>query len=246
MTQRRPRLALVPARGGSLGIPGKNVKPLGGRPLIEWAISAIVKSGTVDRIVVTTDDDEIASVAEAAGAEVPFRRPSELASGASPTAHAVRHALDWLEKHDGFDPEIVLLVQPTEPFVRPDQIRAALDLMLERGADSAITIVDVPRTFHPFHVRKAGEDGFLVFDCPDDHYSHPTRQLDPPRYAFGNLYWFRAKAFRDAGRIEAGKLVGLPIDMVSALDLNDPEDWETAEALIRGGAVVGPTGDPAR
>lgn len=243
--ERRPRLALVPARGGSEGIPGKNLKPLGGRPLVEWVIAAIARSETVDRIVVTTDDDAIAAVSEAAGAEAPFRRPAELATSEAPTADAVRHALDWLAERDGYDPELVLLIQPTEPFVRAEQIRRALDLLLEREADSAITVVEVPRTFHPFHVRRE-EDGFLTFDRAEDHYAHTSRQLDPPRYAFGNLYWFRSAAFRESGRIEAGRSVGLPVDPLSTVDLNEPADWELAEALIRGGAVAVPAGHSTR
>jgi CMP-N-acetylneuraminic acid synthetase len=243
--ERRPRLALVPARGGSEGIPGKNLKRLGGRPLVEWVIAAIAESGTVDRIVVTTDDDSIAAVAEHAGAEAPFRRPVELSTSEAPTADAVLHALDWLAGHEGYDPEFVLLVQPTEPFVRPEQIRGALELLLERTADSAITVVEVPRTFHPFHVRRE-DGGVLSFDRPDEHYAHPSRQLDPPRYAFGNLYWFRAAAFRETGRIEAGRSVGLLVDLLSTVDLNDAADWELAEALIRGGAVAVPAGHPAR
>jgi CMP-N-acetylneuraminic acid synthetase len=244
--ERRPRLALVPARGGSQGIPRKNVKALGGRPLIGWVLSAIAESGATDRIVVSTDDDEIAAVAEAAGADVPFRRPDELSTAEATSADAVRHALDWLAAEEGYDPELVLLVQPTEPFVRAEQINATLDLLLERDADSAITVVEVPRTFHPFHVRRLDEDGLLAFERPADHSAHPSRQLDPPRYAFGNLYWFRAQAFRDAGAIEAGRLVGLPIDRLSALDLDDTADWELAEALIRGGALGGSPADPAR
>jgi CMP-N-acetylneuraminic acid synthetase len=95
----------------------------------------------VDRVCVTTDDERIAAVARTVGAEAPFLRPAELATDTSSTLDAVEHALEWLDVHEGYRPELVLLVQPTEPFVRADEIRAALELLLERGADSAITVV---------------------------------------------------------------------------------------------------------
>jgi CMP-N-acetylneuraminic acid synthetase len=224
-------LGLVPARGGSRTIPRKNIRPLSGRPLIEHVLRAIRESGAVDRVVVSTDDEEIAAVARAAGAETPFLRPAELAGDDVPGIAVVEHALVWLAAEEGYEPELVLLVQPTEPFVRPEQIRAALELLVEREADSAITTVEVPRNFHPFHVRVADGDGWLRFDRPDDHAAHPTRQSDPPRYAFGNLYWFRREAFLAERQVEPGRRVGLPIDPLTALDLNTEEDWRLAELL---------------
>lgn len=225
------KLGLVPARGGSRTIPRKNVRPLAGRPLVEHVLRAIAASGAVDRTVVSTDDEEIAAVARAAGAETPFLRPAELAGDEVSGIAVVEHALAWLAEHEGYEPEFVLLVQPTEPFVRPEQIRSAFELMVERGADSAITTVEVPRNFHPFHVRVADGDGLLTFERPDEHAAHPSRQTDPPRYAFGNLYWFRREAFLAEGQVEPGRRVGLPIDPLSALDLNTEEDWRLAELL---------------
>src|SRR6185437_3473837 len=134
-------LALVPARGGSKSVPLKNIKPLGGRPLIEYVVSAVAASEVVDRICVTTDDERIAAVARSAGAEIPFLRPRELATDTSSTLDAIEHALTWLDEHEEYRPDLVLLVQPTEPFVRADEIRGALELLLQRDADSAITVV---------------------------------------------------------------------------------------------------------
>ena len=225
-------LALVPARGGSKSIPLKNIRPLGGRPLIEYALEAIAESETVDRICVSTDDERIAAVARAAGAEVPFLRPAELAGDLTPAIDVVEHALRWLDEHEHYRPEYVLLVQPTEPFVQPQQIRAAFELLLARGADSAITVVPVPRNYHPFHVRVLDEESRLEFADEEAHYAHPNRQEDPPRWAFANLYWFTRRIFLETRRIEAGKRVGLPVDALSALDLNTADEWRLAEALI--------------
>ena len=234
----RPQtLALVPARGGSKSIPLKNIQPLGGRPLIEYVLTAIARSGVVDRICVSTDDERIAAAARAAGAGVPFLRPRELAGDHTPTIDAVEHALDWLDRNEHYRPECVLLVQPTEPFVRPEQIRKTLELLLARGADSAITVVEVPRNYHPYHIRVLDRDRWLKFADEEAHYAHPARQDDPPMWAFANLYWFRRESFLRTKRIETGKLVSLPVDAVSALDINTPDDWRVAEALIAAGAV---------
>jgi CMP-N,N'-diacetyllegionaminic acid synthase len=235
-----PRLALIPARGGSKSIPRKNLRPLAGRPLVHHVIAAAQSSGVVDRICVSTDDPEIAAAAAAAGAEVPFMRPPELADDTTPGPAVVEHALTWLREQERFEPEWVLLLQPTEPFVRPEQIRAALELAVERGADSAVTTVEVPRNHHPFHVRVLDDDGLLHFDRPADHAAHPTRQSDPPRYAFGNLYWFRPQAFLAERTLEAGRCVGLPVEALTALDLNTEEDWALAEL------IAAHADDPAR
>lgn len=231
----RSTLALVPARGGSKSIPLKNLKPLAGRPLIEYVLAAIDASGVVDRVVVSTDDERVAAAARTAGADVPFLRPAELAADDTPTIAVVEHALAWLDEHEGLRPDHVLLVQPTEPFVRPGQIRDALSLLLAEDADSAITMVEVPRTHHPFHVRVLDDRGRLAFADPEAHYAHPTRQDDPRRWAFGNLYWFRRESFLETHAIETGVRVGLPVDALSALDLNTPDDWRLAEALLTAG-----------
>jgi CMP-N-acetylneuraminic acid synthetase len=230
-------LALVPARGGSKSIPRKNIRPLGGRPLIEYVLRAIAESGVVDRCCVTTDDAEIAAVARNAGADVPFLRPQHLATDTTPGTDVILHAVEWLEEQEGETPELVLVIQPTEPFVRPEQIREALALLLERGADSAITVTEVPRNHHPYHVRVIDPDGRLEFADPEAHYAHPTRQADPPRLAFANLYWVRRDVLLRTRTLEAGHRVGLVVDETSALDLNTPLDWVVAEALLEGGLV---------
>jgi CMP-N,N'-diacetyllegionaminic acid synthase len=227
------RLALVPARGGSKTIPHKNLRPLAGKPLLAHVLEAAGASGVVDRVCVSTDSEEIATAARGAGAETPFLRPAELALDTTPGIDVVEHALDWLQRHEAYEPEWILLLQPTEPFVTSEQIRAALELALERAADSAITMVEVPRNHHPFHVRLIDDRGFLRFEHPNEHETHPTRQSDPPRFAFGNLYWFRRQAFLAERQIEAGKRVGLTIDALSAIDLNTEEDWRLAELVAQ-------------
>jgi len=225
-------LALIPARGGSKSIPQKNVADLAGKPLISYALAAAKKAVSVNRIIVSTDDEEIAIAARTHGAEVPFMRPSALAEDSTPTIPVVTHALECLAEHEGYKPDYVLLLQPTEPFVEACQIDEAFELMISRQADSAITMIVVPRIFHSYHVRRVNDQGNLVFDHPRLHYQHPNRQSDPKLFAFGNLYWFRRELFLRKRQIEVGKRVGLEIDPLSAFDINTPSDLEIARLLI--------------
>ncbi len=225
-------LAFMPARGGSKSIRKKNIALLGGKPLLSYGLGQMKASRYVNRIVVDTDDREIAETANYYGAETPYLRPSSLAEDHTSTIAVVEHALQWFKTHEGYCPDFVLLVQPTDPFVRTDQIDQLFELVLKEKADSGITMIDVSRNNHPFHVRNMADDGCLEFDQPVLHYKHPNRQSDPKKYAFGNLYWFKTEAFLREKKLEVGKRVGLPIDALSALDINSPLDLEIAENLL--------------
>lgn len=224
-------LAVVPARGNSKGVPKKNLADLAGKPLLAYGLTAIQSSANVNRIVVSTDDAEIADAARRHGAEVPFIRPARLAEDATPTIPVILHALEWLASHEQYTPDYVLVVQPTEPFIRADQIDRVFETMLERKADSGITMIQVPRPSHPYHVRHLTPEGCLVFDHPDLHDQHPNRQSDPKRYAFGNLYWVGREIFLNTRQLEAGRRIGVEIDPVSAFDINTPEDLEIARSI---------------
>ncbi len=226
-------LAIVPARGGSKSIPYKNIVNLGGKPLITYVISAIKKSHSVDRLVVTTDDLKIAKVVKKYGAEVPFMRPAELAQDNTPTIPVIEHALKWLAENENYQPDFVLLIQPTEPFVTSEQIDQLFELVISKKADSGITMVIVPRTHHPYHVRSLTDKGYLEHDNPELHFKHPNRQSGPKRYAFGNLYWFRRDKFLKERKIEVGRRVGLEIDPLTAHGIDDKFDLELARFLVK-------------
>lgn len=225
-------LAIVPARGGSKSIPYKNIVDLGGRPLISYCLRAIKKSRTVGRLMVSTDDAKIARVAKKYGAEIPFLRPAELAQDSTPTIPVIEHTLKWLEESEGYKPDLVLLIEPTTPFVKAEQIDEAFKILIDKKANSSTTVISVPRIFHPYHVRVVSDKGFLSFEQPEMHYNHPSRQLDPKRYAHGNLWWFERDLFLKSKKIEVGKLVGLEIDAASAHDINDRFDLKMARILL--------------
>jgi CMP-N,N'-diacetyllegionaminic acid synthase len=221
-------IAIIPARGGSKGIPRKNIVDLAGKPLLAYSIEAIKKSKAVRKIIVSTDDAEIAEIAKKYGAEVPFMRPAELAQDDTPARAVIDHAIKWVLENTFIRPEYILLAEATSPFIKSQQIDFLLDLMISKKADSGITMIPVPRMYHPYHIRKIGEDGFLELNDKEMHYTHPTRQSDPPRYAHGNMWWFRTDMFLKERKIEAGKAVGLEIDEISAWDINDKMNLEIA------------------
>ena len=139
---------IIGARGGSKALPKKNIAPLGGKPLIAWTIEAAVRSRTITRTVVPTDDAEIAKAAERYGAEVPFRRPEELAEDATPGPAVVLHVVRWLDQHEGYRPDLVVYLQPTSPLRVPEDIDAAVALLVEREADAVVGVCPVQR--HPY------------------------------------------------------------------------------------------------
>ena len=152
-------LAIIPARGGSKGVPRKNIRPLGGKPLIAHTIEVALKTKEIGRVIVSTDDEEIRMVALGYGAEVPFLRPKELAQDDTPDRHYLVHALDWLRVNEHYIPDVVLLLRPTSPFRRVEHIERVLVMMKTMKADSIRTVTLVEGTQHPYwmyHLDDAG------------------------------------------------------------------------------------------
>lgn len=167
-------LGLIPARGGSKGIPRKNIKLLAGKPLIAWTIEAALDSSCFARLIVSTDDAEIASVARQYGAEVPFLRPAELASDAASSMDVVLHGLDWLAQAAQSLPGLVMLLQPTSPLRTPEDIQAAITLQTEKNAEAVVSVCEAA---HPVQwLRRLGPEGELLPYQTDPELS---RRQDP-------------------------------------------------------------------
>ena len=171
--------ALITARGGSKGIPGKNIKLLAGKPLIAWTIQAALESSIFDRTIVSTDDDNISQICSKLGAEVPFKRPDELAQDDSPHIDAVVHAIEWLNHNCNYYPEYVMLLQPTSPLRTVEDIKNAIELLIKNNADSIISVS--PTTVHPYLMKQINEEGLLL-DFVEKPESYLPRQLHPPVY----------------------------------------------------------------
>ena len=154
-------VAVIPARAGSKGIPRKNLVRIVGRPLIAYAIEAAQNAASADRVLISTDDSEIADVARELGAEVPFLRPAELANDAAPMLGVMRHALAWLESQ-GVAVEALVLLQPTSPLRTGRHVEEAIALFRSAPASSVVSVVEVPHRFNPVSVMKLSAQGTLV------------------------------------------------------------------------------------
>jgi CMP-N,N'-diacetyllegionaminic acid synthase len=225
-------LALVPARGGSKGVPGKNVKPLAGHSLLEYTARAARESGVIDRIVLSTDSPEIADAGRRAGLDVPFMRPASLAVDDTPMLPVVQHALAETAR-SGWSPDIIVLLQPTSPLRRPDHIRDAVNLLRDTNADSVVTVVEVPRHLSPDYVMRIDEGRLKPF-LPDG--PRVTRRQDA-RAAYsrdGTVYAFRRVTLERFGSIYGEDSRPLLLDSSESLSIDSPSDWDEAERRLAG------------
>jgi CMP-N,N'-diacetyllegionaminic acid synthase len=223
-------LALVPARGGSKGVPGKNVRPLGGRTLLDYVAAAARDSGAIDRVVLTTDDPAIADAGRRAGLEVPFMRPAALAQDDTPMLPVLKHAIGALIA-SGWTPELVVLLQPTSPLRTPAHVRGAVERLRSTGADSVVTVVEVPRHLSPDYVMKI-EDGVLRPFLPEG--ARVTRRQDArPAYSRdGTVYAFRRETLERFDSLYGDDCRPLVIDAAESLSIDTAEDWAAAEKIL--------------
>ena len=229
-------LALVPARGGSKGVPDKNIRPLAGRTLLEYAAEAAVNSGIIDRIVLSTDSELIAVEGRRAGLEVPFIRPAELARDDTPMLPVVEHALDALEE-GGWAAEIIVLLQPTSPLRRPEHIRAAVQQLRDSGADSVVTVVELPRHFSPDYVMRMDAGRLEPFL---DGGARVTRRQDA-RPAFvrdGTVYAFWSRTVQETHSLYGRDCRPLVLSALDSMTIDTPDDWIEAERRLRGAGGV--------
>jgi YrbI family 3-deoxy-D-manno-octulosonate 8-phosphate phosphatase len=218
-------LAVIPARGGSKGVPGKNLAPVGGVPLVARAVRACREARHVTDVVVSTDDPSIAEAARGAGAEVVLR-PAAIAGDTATSEAAVLHAMDDYEARHGTVVDVVLLVQCTSPFITPEEVEGVAAAVVEEGADSALTAAPT----HGFIWRTADEDG--AFGVNHDKASRPRRQDRPQEFLeTGTAYAMRAAGFRAAGHRFFGRTTLVRTDPDRVLEIDDPGDLDRARAL---------------
>jgi CMP-N,N'-diacetyllegionaminic acid synthase len=220
-------LTLIPARGGSKGLPGKNTRPFLGKPLITRTIDAARDSGVAGRIVVSTDDADIARVSAESGAQVPFLRPAEIASDSAPVLGAALHALDWFATHEGWLAEWLFLLQPTSPLRTADDIRRAFEIVHCENTDAVVAVSDTK--FHPFWVKTLNPFGHLQPFIAEQK-APARRQELPPAYALnGLLYLVRTSTLREEGAFCPKKSWPLIIPSIRAFDIDSEEDFLLAE-----------------
>jgi len=229
-------LGIIPARGGSKSIPRKNIKLFLGKPLIAWAIAVLKESGIVSRIVVSTDDDEIASVAKEYGAEVPFMRPAELAEDNTPTLPVLVHALSWLKENEKYVPDFVVLFEPTSAAKRPYHVREIVEKVIATGADSVISVAEVPGVLNPmWQMAMDANDRLSIFTGGPLKNFIPQRQSLPKTYyRNSSIYAFRPSLlFSPEPNIYGDDSRGCIVDKKFAFDIDEPSDWEAAEEKFK-------------
>lgn len=223
-------IGLITARGGSKGLPGKNIAPVGGQPLIAWTIAA-ARESKMDRCIVSTDSEEIAAVCRAAGGDVPFLRPVALAQDDTPHIEVLLHALDWLDG-EGSTPDYLVLLQPTSPLRTAQDINTAMEMALQRYADSVISVCEAP--VHPFWVRRIDESGRLkdFMDWPDNS-GYLRRQILPPAYAMnGAIYVIRSTILRERKSYFTERTFGYVMPRERSLDVDTAWDLRIAEMAL--------------
>jgi YrbI family 3-deoxy-D-manno-octulosonate 8-phosphate phosphatase len=228
-------LAIVPARGGSKSIPHKNIIELGGHPLIAYSIAAGQQARQVDRVIVSTDDPSIAEVARQYGAEVPFLRPTELALDVTPDLPVFEHALNWLENHEGYRPEIVVQLRPTSPLRPPGCVDGAIDLLRRcAGADSVRGVILSGQ--NPYKMWRIAADGHmepLLCDVAGEAYNMPRQNLPATYWQTGHIDVIRSSAIADQGSMTGKTVFPYILDSAYGIDIDQPRDVQRAEYLLR-------------
>lgn len=231
-------LGVITARGGSKGIPRKNIKELHGQPLIAYTIKAAQESGIFDRIILSTDDTEIAGVAKKYGVEVPFMRPAELAQDSTPHLPVLQHAISWLKENQNYQPDVVILLQPTAPLRQAWHIKEALELFMAKEADSVVSMSEIPGHFSPYWAVAEDETGWAKLLTSQDplHKRIPRRQSFPKKtyYHNGAIYLFKTELLSnpDDPNFYGDKAVIYPMEEKYSVNIDNPEDWNLAERAL--------------
>jgi len=223
-------LAVIPARGGSRGLPRKNVQIVAGRPLIAWTVDAAREARNVGRVIVSTDDAEIAEVARSCGAEVPLLRPAELARDDTPGVEPALHIVEWLAANEKFHAGKVILLQPTSPLRTADDIDEAIGLMDARGASAVVGVT--PVTSHPAWMKQIASDGTLI-DAPGLSDAETLRQQLPPLYVVNGAIYLVARDVLLARRsFYAERTLAYVMPADRSLDIDSSWDLRVADLAL--------------
>lgn len=220
-------VAVIPARGGSKRIPRKNIRPFAGKPIIAYSIAAARECGLFDRIIVSTDDEEIAAVAGDCGAEAPFRRPAQLSDDHTGTNEVAAHALGWLAEH-GQSAEFACCIYATAPFIRAEDLRRGYEALAGSGKSFAFAVA----TFgFPIQraIRVVPGDGVAPFF--PQWTATRSQDLEPAYHDAGQFYWGRATAFRAGLPVYAAHSIAIVLPRYRVQDIDTPEDWQRAELM---------------
>lgn len=224
-------LGLVPARGGSRGVPRKNIKELGGKPLLAYTAECALSATRLASVVLSTDDEEIAQIGRELGLHVPFLRPADLAKDTTPTYPVVIHALDELARGGEYF-DAVCLLQPTTPLRRPEDIDGCIELLESSNADSVVTVRRVPEEYNPSWVFWKDENGKMSL-ATGEIVPVPRRQdLVPAFHRDGSIYVSRCESLRTSGNLYGEDLRGYETSQTEYVNIDTLDDWSAASVLM--------------
>ena len=223
------KLAVIPARGGSKRIPRKNIKIFGGKPMIAWSIEAAQRTGLFDRIVVSTDDEEIASISRKYGADVPFARPAELSDDHTTTSPVIAHAIEWHLSND-FEPTEVCCIYATAPFIQVEDIKLGFQVLKNSKADFAFSV-----TSFAFPIQRAirvRTDGRIeMFD--QSQFQIRSQDLPEAYHDAGQFYWGKKDAWLTGKPLFGSHAAPVHVPRYRVQDIDTIEDWEHAELIMQ-------------
>jgi len=228
---RKHILGIRPARAGSIRIANKNIRVLGGRPLIEWTIEAARNADCLDSMLVSTDSEEIAAIARSAGADVPWLRSESLATETADVVEAVLEILERIDHSGSIMPDGVMLLQPTSPFRTSDSIRGACEAFALGSGRSVVSVR--PARDHPAWCKRIDEQGYLHSAVPENRVSQRSQDL-PPVYAVnGAIYIATPRTLRFDRSFYSAQTIGFVMrSQIEGLDIDTPDDWMIAEACV--------------
>jgi CMP-N,N'-diacetyllegionaminic acid synthase len=224
-------LGVIPVRGGSKGIPGKNIKHLAGIPLVAYTFQSVTASKMLSKTIVSTDDIDIVNVCKSLGLEVPFIRPQDLAQDKSPTLPVLKHALDFLASQgEHFD--AVCLLQVTSPFRESGLIDRAISKFIETDADALVSVLDVPHEFNPHWVFEPNTDGFLKIATGEETIISRRQELPQAFIRDGAIYLTKTSVIQQQNSLYGKKLAYIENKSDIHVNLDTLADWAEAEKLI--------------
>ena len=233
-------LAIIPARGGSKSIPRKNIKTFAGYPLVAFSIAAGLAAESISRVIVSTDDEEIAEIARNFGAEVPFFRPESISRDETPDLPVFQHALEWLQTNEDYRPQVIVQLRPTSPFRKREHIDQAVKRLLENPEADSIRTVCIPFQ-NPYKMWHIGEDGFmqpLISTNIPEPYNLPRQSLPEIYWQTGYVDAAWKKTILEKHSMTGDSILPLVIDPEEWIDIDSPDDWIRAERLFTSGEIT--------
>lgn len=224
-------LGLIPARGGSKGVPRKNIRLLRGKPLLQYTAEAALAAGRLTHTILSTDDEEIAAAGRACGVDVPFLRPAALAGDTTPMLPVVQHALRWFDEQ-GSRFDAVCLLQPTSPLRRASDIDRCIEMLITSGTDSVVTVLPVPAEYNPHWVYLRNQDGTLHLSTGEAAPIARRQDLPAAFHREGSVYVSRREAVLELGSLYGRSTMGHLMQAEDSVNIDEESDWTLAESRL--------------